>query len=511
MNIIEQVLRLLKVKYTSYYARKAYDSHPDNNNLFGIASVLALYGINCTAFKLEDIQDLYLVNTPFIAHIKNEFAVVRSVRDNRVDYVVNSSVIKSRMEDFGRIWTGVILTVEKTPHAIEPDFVIHQRKQIFYAVLKYIPFLFLLFCSYPHWGLPVYVRNLAYICTQIVLSLAGIYICYLLYCKHNQVDTEQADKLCSLIRFSSCKPAGNGSILYNSTNLSEIGLAYFFAVLLCLLVFPSYMEGLPYFHLAALPFTIGSVWYQKYVQKKWCMLCLIIQVLLWLYCVADLLFGKISWPLSASVLPSLLFLGLAGGSMLALISLFATPLQITRNRLKRTGFMFNSIKSKSFVFTELLACEKEYRYEDASSIFAGNQEASHVLTVIANPYCNPCALQHRKLSRLIKRNPALKIQYVFTYFKDELAEANKHIVSACLRFPDKTGTIIDEWYAHGRTNLKYFSERFPTRIEEESVVSESKRHKDWCLEQGIHSTPTILFNGRKLPDLYEIEDLNYIL
>lgn len=511
MNIIEQVLRLLKVKHTSYYTRKVYENHPDNTNLFGIANMLSSYGIDCTGLKLANTKDLCHVPPPFIAHIKDEFALVKTVGDNHIDYLVNSSMIKSSIEDFSRIWTGVIMTVEKHADAIEPDFVLHKRKQIFYATLKYIPFLLLLFCGWLNWESRTYVRNLPYVGIQTVWSVAGVYICYLLYCKHNRIETGQADKLCSLLRSSNCKLSGKGNILYDSTNLSEIGLSYFFTVLFCLLAFPQYINGLPYFNIAALPFTVGSVWYQKYVQKKWCMLCLISQILLWFYFVTDLLFGKINLLTDVSNLRSILFLLLAWGTMLAVLSLFVTPLLMTRNRLKHTAFMFNSIKSKPFVFTGLLEAETEYGCEDASSVFAGDLNAANVLTVIANPYCHPCAMLHLKLSRLIKSNCALKIQYVFAYFKDDSSEADKHILSACLHSPGDVGSIIDEWYAYGKSDLKRFSEKYPALIEEEPVVAEWKKQKDWCWKRGIHSTPTLLFNGRKLPDFYEVEDLNYIL
>lgn len=511
MNIIEQILSLLKVKHTSYYTRKIYENHPDCNNLFGIASVLSSYGINCTALKLTHTKDLYHINTPFIAHIKNEFALVKTIRDNHISYVVDSSMIRSRIDDFSHIWTGVIMTVEKNTNAIEPDFVIHKRKQMFYAILKYIPFLFLLFCGYQNFGSYTYGRNLPYFCIQTFLSVVGVYIGYLLYCKHNRVETDKADKVCSLISSSNCNLSSQGNILYNLTNLSEVGLSYFFTVLFCLLVFPQYMNGLPYFNIAALPLTIWSVWYQKYIQKKWCVLCLISQILLWFYFITDLLFSKIRLLSSVSNIRSVLFLFLAWGTMFAILCLFITPLLITKDRLQHITFMFHSLKAKSVVFTGLLESENKYRREDVSSIFSGNLDASNVLTVVANPYCNPCALLHSKLSRLIKYNQALKIQYVFTYFKDDLADANKHILSACLLYPDDTGSIIDDWYIHGRSNLKYFIKKYPICIKEESVVTELKRHKAWCMEVGIHSTPTLLFNGRKLPDLYRIEDLNYIL
>ena len=45
----------------------------------------------------------------------------------------------------------------------------------------------------------------------------------------------------------------------------------------------------------------------------------------------------------------------------------------------------------------------------------------------------------------------------------------------------------------------------------ESSKIEADKQKAWCDMNSFYVTPTILFDGIKLPDLYEIEDLYYIL
>ena len=49
-----------------------------------------------------------------------------------------------------------------------------------------------------------------------------------------------------------------------------------------LLMFPQYIGFLALINACCCPFSIWSVWYQKYRAKAWCTLCLITQACLWL-------------------------------------------------------------------------------------------------------------------------------------------------------------------------------------------------------------------------------------
>jgi hypothetical protein len=50
---------------------------------------------------------------------------------------------------------------------------------------------------------------------------------------------------------------------------------------------------------------------------------------------------------------------------------------------------------------------------------------------------------------------------------------------------------------------------YPFDREDESLLSEHQRHKDWINETKIRATPSILFNGYELPEQYRVEDLKY--
>ena len=69
--------------------------------------------------------------------------------------------------------------------------------------------------------------------------------------------------------------------------------------------------------------------------------------------------------------------------------------------------------------------------------------------------------------------------------------------------------IYDEWFEEGRLDAKSFFEKYNISCQTPQVEAESQKHTDWKIKTGITGTPTILFNGYKLPDEYGIEDLMY--
>ncbi|MCR5140063.1 MAG: thioredoxin domain-containing protein, partial [Bacteroidaceae bacterium] len=50
-----------------------------------------------------------------------------------------------------------------------------------------------------------------------------------------------------------------------------------------------------------------------------------------------------------------------------------------------------------------------------------------------------------------------------------------------------------------------------TYIHTEKIEEEMEKHRTWCTRTSLMETPTILVNGHKLPDEYEIEDLAMIV
>lgn len=86
-NILIELLKSLKVKYTSFKVIDLYLGHPHRNDLYGLSEMLTLYGIENIAIRLEDKDQICNIETPFIAHVSNDFVLVKRIYKGGVDYL----------------------------------------------------------------------------------------------------------------------------------------------------------------------------------------------------------------------------------------------------------------------------------------------------------------------------------------------------------------------------------------------------------------------------------------
>ncbi|OPZ26831.1 MAG: Peptidase C39 family protein [Bacteroidetes bacterium ADurb.BinA174] len=78
-----------------------------------------------------------------------------------------------------------------------------------------------------------------------------------------------------------------------------------------------------------------------------------------------------------------------------------------------------------------------------------------------------------------------------------------------LGISDAAKYIYSEWFEKGKFDKERFFKKYPVNIKDVAVVDEFNRHKEWIKTSQLRATPTILVNGFKLPDNYQIEDLIY--
>ena len=77
---------------------------------------------------------------------------------------------------------------------------------------------------------------------------------------------------------------------------SEVGLGYFISNITLLICYPSLISYLSIINICALPYTLWSVWYQYKIAKQWCVLCLLVQLLLWVLFTINISTGIIQQP-----------------------------------------------------------------------------------------------------------------------------------------------------------------------------------------------------------------------
>ena len=348
----------------------------------------------------------------------------------------------------------------------------------------------------------------------LIANLTGIYIGYLLVLKQLHIHSQYSDKICSLFSQSDCNNVleSDAAKLWGVFGWSEIGLGYFAANVLLLLFLPHTVYILAILNIFTLPYSFWSVWYQKVKAQQWCPLCLIVQVLLWSIFILNCLFGYIQIPeLSSTVLKDILFIGCTYAILIFGLNLLIPTLTLSRE-MEQTRQEINSIKANEEVFKTLIAQQPYYEVSKADSqILFGDPNAQLVISILTNPFCNPCTKMHKRVEKLLHdAHRKVCVQYLFSSFSSDLEFANKFLIAAYLeKEQSEFERIIADWFEKGKPLKEVFFRDLQLDMNNPAIETEFQRHEAWKKKTQLRATPTILVNGYKLPDSYKIEDLRY--
>ena len=507
-NIFRTFLKLLKVRHTKWYASKLFHEHPHKYDLFGLSVMLSSYRIENAGLRLDNKEEVVSLEVPFIAHLANNFVIVCKITPQQVEYLWNGEKITVSNEEFMKIWSGIVLVAEADETSIEPEYRKHRKTEIINRLRNVVlGVMGGVFVFYEIYGKSYSLGALL----LLLASLTGIAIGIMLVQKQIHIQSKYGDKICSLFKQGNCNSVleSDAAKLFGIVGWSEIGLSYFLSNFFLVLAFPGLIPYLALLNIGSLPFSAWSIWYQKIKARQWCPLCLLALVLLWTTFVLTLSFGYLRIPE-------------IGWYELGLVAvIYITPLVIInklipvlaeRNKAEQIVQEMNSIKANEAVFETLLKQQPRFPVtREVSGILLGNTDAPMLVTILTNPHCNPCAKMHERVSELLKYTEHICVQYVFTAFRKELEVSNRFLIAAYLqKDKEERERIYTEWFEKGKYKKETFFLENKINWSEGEIEKEFERHESWKKLTRQRSTPTVLVNGYKLPDNYQIEDLKNI-
>lgn len=284
---------------------------------------------------------------------------------------------------------------------------------------------------------------------------------------------------------------------------SEIGFYYFAGSFMYLLIAPAEaMQVLPILNIISLPFILFSIYYQKYVAKQWCSLCLAVQSILALEFLVFVANGiSFQFPaLNAIEFAMIAFLiPIIGWSLVK-------PVLIKNVEGKRTKRELARLKYNPVLFESLLSKQKQIQINpEGLGITLGNPNATHTIIKVCNPYCGPCAKAHPEIEKIIEENEEVGVQVIFTATNDKndsRAQPVKHLLAIA---ESDDGELIkkalDDWYLAPEKDYKLFSTKYPMNGELENQANKLEAMDKWCKETGIEFTPTFFVDGYQLPEV----------
>lgn len=509
-NILSSILDNLGIKYTDEYANRLYNEHPHKYNLFGLSKMLSDYNIENTGIRIQNKQEgIRELDVPFIAYVSSDFVVVYRVTFDRVYYIWNKKYLNITIDEFCRIWSGIILYAEPNENSVEPNYKSNYKRQVFKQLQKTtlgIGVFIILILAFVENNL---YKSTAYYLLALV-NLIGIYVSYLLILKQIHIHSEYADKICSLFSRGDCNNVleSDAAKLGGLIGWSEIGLGYFITNVLVITCFPDLILYMALINVLVLPYSFWSIWYQKVKAKQWCILCLIVQCVLWslfflslkyrLIYVSEINFRYMLLMILLYIIP-ILFINI-------LVSNFGQ-----NKKMEQITQELNSIKADENVFLTMLKKQPYYEVKKStSSILWGNTESDNLVTILTNPHCNPCAKMHNRLKKIMDESNNFCVQYIFSSFGSELDISNKFLTAIYFdKGTEDRNRIFQEWFEKGKNIKDEFFKIYSLNVDEEKIANELEKHLKWKQKTSLSATPTILVNGYKLPDNYKIEDLKY--
>ena len=478
-------------------------SHPSYPSLIAVVDTLKFFRIEQTAFKLEFSEINHLPKF-FVAVLKHANGTEEPffITHKGGEYFLNGSekitLSKGNLE---KRWTGIVLLIKKNDDYNQAK----PNSNLVYAVL-----LALLIMSFLAISIEIKV-NWSFMMFAI-LPVLGLVISVFLLTDLFKIRHSFLSKICESGKKTSCNKTINPE---KYIEINDLGMVYFSFQLVCLFIFFAINKPFEIFTLFkvlsvfVIPIVLVSVFYQKFLTKKWCPLCLMICGIL----LTEFLFlylykfpfsvNKWSIYLSAVILLIILMLWKFLKGVLYINKTYQLEL-VKTNRVVRNYDVFKN---------SVLASTQIEHLDGAFS--TGNTTSKLQVLAVISPFCGPCQEIFANLHEIFAQHKAdIDFHFVLkTNFElnDEQTNQFFRILGAIyLRqgFVAYFNSLKDwfDWDNLDRWNSTYFIE---SNVEE--VEQFYAKQNKWCLDFGINYTPALFLNNYQFPNAFELSSLKYFI
>lgn len=516
ISTLYALLKSIRARVTGATVRESLVLHPDFPSLLSLSDLLTDWKIENIALQLNTAEQLRELPLPCIAHLHKKggwYVLVTALQGNRITYQDSADGNRTEsLADFGEKWSGVVLLAEADEQSGERTYAEKRKQEKLAAsresfIVGGLVFIFLCTLAKVTGSFTVFDWIL------LLTKISGLILSTLLVAKQLGNQNKLTDRLCHLTSQTNCDDVLNSPAakLWDWLSWTDVGLLYFAGGLLTVFTASVLSELRPLLYgiaIFTLPYTVFSIYYQGFVLRKWCPLCLGVQGILLLEGMLAII--QIS-PLPVLWQPYIFMLSVFLLPML--IWILVRPLLIYRikNRLDHEELM--RLRRDPDLFRALLMQQPQMPVisTDMCPIMVGNPEAEHTVTMVTNPYCRPCARTHNELERLIEQNHNLNASIIFVCDGTNGAATQVAVHMMSLVEQGRKLLALKEWYEQAEKNFDTWAQKYPIDSRRKDWVSITNEHNDWCLLANIEVTPTLFIDGYHLPKQYQLEDLRWLI
>jgi len=512
-QVVSAVCRKENVKTTHRWLAEQLYNHPDYPSLAALAECFQKLGFTTQGLQLSRKEYIQRLETSHIVQIKDTdnrelFAAVFRYEQDNVYWVNPKTNRKEKItwDEFLRKFTGYVLLLSESANSQEPNYYHHCRENTFQNTLLIVSIL-----------APAFSALLVALYSQISLSfvtslVVGYILGLLLILRETSIYSPIIQKICGGGHKLNCTAVlSSQASKFLGVPWAVWGSAYFLAGLISLSINPSIVPLWSWMHILTLPYLAFSLYYQRFVIKQWCPLCLGV-----LICIAILPFSAY-WNkyYSQPVFFKDLYFPILGIAFSGLVSFLIFYMLwkwgiVWRNRrwLYKT---YTGLRLSPKVFETMVEAERtiSHAYKDLG-VTLGNPQGRVQLLEVCNPFCSPCAEAHKELHLLLQENKEVGLQILFLY-PIESCERTPIPTFLSLKDDARLPEALSSWFISEDKNVQSFNEKYNSQLNLEIVQKHLQAMADFCKAEKINATPTIFVNGHKLPSLYSVKDLRYCL
>jgi uncharacterized membrane protein len=518
---IRALLKNMGMNVDSKVIVDALEKHPDHPSLLTISDVLADLRLENEAIRTV-YEEMVSLPTPFIAYTNSKggsFVAVTAVDQNHITLSNEQWQDKQfSKSEFLKIFADIVLTAKLSASykpVKEALIPLNAQKQLLFAfMISLFTISFFYQTGYfNHLTWPVIALTL--------IKGAGLFTSLALLGQSFNNQNPLIRKFCKGGGNIDCNAilSSKAANVFPGLSWSEVGFYYFAGTGLLLLCSAANLQALQVLlllNLLCLPYTAYSIYYQAYVAKKWCPFCCLVQGVLWLECL-PLLYNYLQYPAGNVPLLNLALLTKVAICLLlpVITWLLIRPMMLKQQQIIPLKEQLKKIKFHPGIFNHLHMQHPACQQPLADwSIVLGNSTADNILTMVSNPYCEPCAQTHRLIEELIGTGSNIQVRIIFSGSNapdDKRTPIGSHLIALYDRYG---ATIVQEalhgWYTQHPKNYAEWAKQYPVAITDDDHLK-LELQKKWCYNAVIKGTPTLFFNGRLLPELYQVGDLRYLV
>ncbi len=369
-------------------------THPQNPSFRAITDTLDYFGIENVAANVPQDALSSLPNS-FITLVdpENPEMILLIKKKNSVDCITEDGKRKNySISEFERIWIPQIIVIEEGSKNRTKNQLLLAMGVLFMTVSV---------------ALYLWLRGTYWLeIGVLILALIGFYLSQLLAKEKLGIHSPVVDAICTSTENRNCDKVLNsrGSMITKNISLADASIIYF-SILIFQLVFFGYNGIIAFFILLSVPVILFSLYYQAFVLKTWCPLCLGVAFVL---VVANVLVALDITFIFAPLQFLVLFI-----SVLLLIPayFFIKNLIVTRQVVEEKLFAASQFKRNPNIVANLMNDAKVVDDLEVmeNEIRIGNPEATNKIIAFTNPFCGFCKAAFESYVKIIKAHLEIEI------------------------------------------------------------------------------------------------------